>query len=175
MHCSPLWLKRSRLTAATPSACPLPCRRSSLAHPPQQSEAAAAAQHGGRHPAAAASFSQRFGATPLTVGCGKDGGSVSPWSPVDDASRAGCGSDDGSFSLPSGPLRSVGLRDASLDAELAAAVGRACAGRVEDEKDNGGSGGGGGGAPSVDALNNMLRWVGSVWEWVGGGGGGGGG
>ena len=70
-----------------------------------------------------------------------------PWSPCsDDAS----GSDD-SFSLPSrGPphLRSVGLRDASLD-ELA--------GGAPGGEDGGEGGGAPGPAPTVDALNDMLK------------------
>lgn len=66
-----------------------------------------------------------------------------PWSPVSDG-----GSDD-SFSLPSGPpgvLRSVGLRDASIE-EL---VGGGTGGRR-------GAGSEGAPNPSVDALNDMLK------------------
>lgn len=83
-----------------------------------------------------------------------------PWSPCSDADADGASCSDGSFSLPSrGPrqLRSVGLRDASLEeltGELPCVLGG------DDMEGAGGEGAGGEGpppAPTVDALNDMLK------------------
>ena len=102
---------------------PLPaCRRASLNCPP---EGDLASRQGG--------FSAGCAATPGDHGAGPSGRS-----PFSDG-----GSDDGSFSAPSG-LRSlsVGLRDASIE-ELAGGLG--------------GGGSDGAPTPTVDALNDMLK------------------